>query len=243
MPEARGLFITGTGTEVGKTYVAARIAAALVEQGKRVGVYKPVASGCERSPQGELISADAVSLWEAAGKPGELARVSPQKFLAPLAPHLAAREEGKEVDPALLRSGLDYWLERSEIVLVEGAGGLLSPLSDEEFNADLACELGFPLVVVAANELGTINHTLLTLVAATTFREGIPLAGVVLNQVRPESDPSAGTNAQELVSRMVPPLLGSLGFGSSTFSEPVDWFQLARSPRKAWRSRAEVPGS
>src|SRR5215207_10081340 len=118
----RGLFITGTSTEVGKTRVAAMIARALVADGRRVGVYKPVASGC-RVEAGELIADDAVALWEAARRPGELKRVCPQHFKAPLAPSRAAAIEGKSVDAALLRSGLDYWREACDIVLVEGAGG------------------------------------------------------------------------------------------------------------------------
>src|SRR5687767_5738803 len=113
----RGLFITGTDTGVGKTYVAAIVARELAAAGKRVGVYKPVASGCRRE-NGGLISDDAVTLWEAAGRPGELDAVCPQRFEAPLAPHLAARAEGRTVDPQLLRSGLEYWRQTSEIVIV-----------------------------------------------------------------------------------------------------------------------------
>jgi len=104
---SRGLFITGTGTGVGKTYVAALVAESLLAMGKRVGVYKPVASGCELR-DGRLQSSDAVALWEAAGRPGTLDRVCPQMFAAPLAPHLAARAEGRRVDQALLRTGLDF---------------------------------------------------------------------------------------------------------------------------------------
>ena len=144
----RGLFITGTDTGVGKTYVAALVARALAAEGRRVGVYKPVASGCRR--QGDrLVSDDALSLWEAAGRPGELERVCPQRFAAPLAPHLAARAEDARVDEEQLRRGLDYWIERSDIVIVEGVGGLMSPLTDDEYVADLAYEFGYPLVVVA----------------------------------------------------------------------------------------------
>src|SRR5258708_35422490 len=98
----RGLFITGTDTEIGKTYVASLIARALVSAGHRVGVYKPAASGCRR--QGDsLVSDDAVALWRAAGSPGTLAEVCPQVFAAPLAPYLAATAEGRELDAALLR--------------------------------------------------------------------------------------------------------------------------------------------
>src|SRR3954471_20401000 len=133
---SRGLFITGTGTGVGKTYVGALIVRALCDAGKRVGVYKPAASGCE-DRGGKLVSADAIALWEAAGRPGTLEQVCPQVFAAPLAPHLAARAEGKQVDPQHLREGIRFWQTTSDVVLVEGAGGLMSPLSDDDYNADL----------------------------------------------------------------------------------------------------------
>ena len=224
-----GLFITGTGTEVGKTYVAAIIAATLADQGHRVGVYKPVASGCHRR-DGELVSDDALTLWEAAGQPGELSAVCPQRFEAPLAPNVAAREEGKQVDAELLQSGLDYWLERSDVILVEGVGGLMSPVSDEDYVADLAYEFGFSLVVVASNVLGVINQTLQTLITAATFREGIDVAGVVLNDIRRPSgdDVSTSSNRKELASRCVPPVLAQVNWGASRFETGVDWIRLAR---------------
>ncbi len=223
----RGLFITGTDTEVGKTYVASLIARALREAGHRVGVYKPAASGCLRKGR-TLVSEDAVALWEAAGKPGPLTCVCPQRFAAPLAPHLAARVEGKEIDAQLLRTGIEYWLDQSEIVLVEGAGGLMSPMGDNDYVADLACDFGFPLIVVARNVLGTINHTLQTLITAATFRDGLNVAGIVLNQpCRPPRDLSLATNRQELAARCVPPILAEVGWKKG-FDAEVDWFALAR---------------
>jgi dethiobiotin synthetase len=231
-PSVRGLFFTGTSTEVGKTYVAALVAAELVAAGYRVGVYKPVASGCEQR-DGELISGDATRLWQAAGQPGEFAAVCPQCFAAPLAPHLAARCEGRRVDPELLRRGLAYWIERSEIVLVEGAGGLMSPISDEDFVADLAADLGFPLVVVAANELGVINQTLQTLITAAAFRDGLPVAGIVLNETHPPdaADISRSSNRDELIRHCIPPLLASVAWQSDRFDRSVPWFALAAPPR------------
>src|SRR4051812_21331307 len=206
-----GLFITGTGTGVGKTYVAAQLAAALRAAGKRVGVYKPVASGCELR-NGELISADALALWEAAGKPGTLQQVCPQLFAAPLAPHLAARAEGKDVDRQKLRDGIEVWRTRSHVVLVEGAGGLMSPISDDDYNADLAAEFGYPLLVVAANVLGTINATLQTLIAARSFRK-LRVAGVVLNSpAQLSNDASIATNADELRKRCEAPILATVDF-------------------------------
>ena len=134
------------------------------------------------------MSDDALALWQAAGSPGTLAEVCPQVFAAPLAPHLAAAAEGKRLDADLLRRGLDIWLERSDVVLVEGAGGLMSPLGEDEFVADLAYDFGFPLVVVADNRLGAINHVLQTLITAATFRDGLPVAGIVLNQAHAGGD-------------------------------------------------------
>jgi len=227
-PRIPGLFITGTDTAVGKTYVAALVARELVAAGHRVGVYKPVASGCRRDDE-RIVSDDALALWEAAGRPGELDRVCPQCFLAPLAPHLAARAEGRQVDGDLLRSGLAYWQARSEIILVEGVGGLMSPVSDEDYVADLAEEFGFPLIVVSRNALGTINQTLQTLITAATFRDGLPIAGVVLNNPTPPGDDaSLSTNHQELSARCVPPILAEVPWQADRFDTPVDWLNLAR---------------
>jgi dethiobiotin synthetase len=225
----KGLFITGTDTGVGKTYVAALIARSLVAAGHRVGVYKPAASGCTRDATGKLVSDDAVALWNAAGQPGDLERVSPQCFAAPLAPHLAARTEGKTLDANLLRSGLDYWKGCSDVVIVEGAGGLLSPLGERECVADLAQDFGYPLVVVTRNTLGTINATLQTLFAAAHYRGGLSVAGVVLNHPVPPvaDDMSLATNRAELAARCSAPMLAGVDCGKTAIDCPVDWFALA----------------
>lgn len=232
-----GLFITGTDTGVGKTYIAALIARHLTADRRKVGVYKPAASGCWR--QGDsLVSDDAVALWEAAGRPGNLEHVCPQLFEAPLAPHLAAQAEGRRLDADLLRHGLEYWRRRSEIILVEGAGGLMSPLGEDEYVADLAEEFGFPLVVVSPNVLGTINQTLQTMIAASVFcgrkkrgaSEGLSVAGVVLNHPSPPSaaDASLSSNRRELAARCTPPILGEVNWDADQMDDAVDWFALAR---------------
>jgi dethiobiotin synthetase len=224
-----GLFITGTDTDVGKTYVGAIVARALHWAGNRVGIYKPAASGC-RLESVELVSDDALTLWQAAGCPGTLDHVCPQRFAAPLAPHLAARAEGCEIDRQKLRDGLDYWRERSDFLLVEGAGGLLAPIDDEESFADLARDFGFPLLVVAKNALGTINHTLLTLHAAKTLYGGLPVAGIVLNHPAPPNpnDPSLVTNRRELERRTDVPIVGDVFWGAEKIDAQVDWFALAK---------------
>jgi len=239
-----GLFITGSDTGVGKTYVAALIARALREQGHSVGVYKPVATGCQECATGSasavlstgktrgtrrLISNDAQVLWQAAGRPGELDNVCPQRFRAPLAPHLAAREEGNQVDSALLRDGVHYWQKRSDIVLVEGAGGLMSPITDDEFVADVAYDLGYPLVIVVPNRIGAINQALQTLIAAATFKEGMRVAGIVLNRPSQagDDDPSLATNRRELAARSIPPVLAEVVFEGREFDAPIDWLAVA----------------
>jgi dethiobiotin synthetase len=215
-----GLFITGTDTGVGKTYAAAAIARAVRAAGFTVGVYKPVSSGGDD---------DALALWEAAGQPGGLERVCPQRFAAPLAPHLAARAEWREVDSDLLREGLKYWQARSDFVIVEGAGGLLSPLTADEYNADLALEFGYPLVVVAHNKIGVINQVLQTVLTARRHRDGLSVAAVVLNSVTPPGDdPSLATNRDELTKRCDVPVI-ELAYGATTFELAVDWLKLAKS--------------
>ncbi len=225
----RGLFITGTDTGVGKTYVAALIAKALVAAGVRAGVYKPAASGCEER-EGRLISDDAQTLWEAAGRPQSLDLVCPQMFRAPLAPHLAARAEGKEIDRDQLYAGLAAWTGQCDVMLVEGAGGLMSPMSDDDYVADLAQAFGYPLVVVAPNVLGVINQTLQTLITAAAYAEGLDVAGVVLNHVRRlEHDPSVASNLDELKKRCGPPVLTQVAWEGG-FTETVDWRRLCIAP-------------
>jgi dethiobiotin synthetase len=218
-----GLFITGTNTNVGKTHVAVRMIESLVRQGVRVGVYKPAASGWHAN---EFEQSDPYRLWQAAGRPGTLAQVCPQTFSAPLAPPAAAAAEGRKVDPDLLRSGIEFWQQNSDFVIVEGVGGLMSPVSDDDYVADLAYEFGYKLIVVAANELGVINQTLQTLITAETFRQGIHVAGIVLNHPRntnPQTDPSSLLNRADLERRCVPPILTELAWNASDFSVAVDW--------------------
>jgi dethiobiotin synthetase len=175
---------------------------------------------------GKLVSADAFALWEAAGRPGTLEQVCPQLFAAPLAPHLAARAEGRRVDSELLRNGIEIWRESSDVVIVEGAGGLMSPISDDDYNADLAAEFGFPVLVVAANELGTINATLQTLIAVRTYRDELPVAGIVLNSPsRADEDPSVESNVDELARRCGAPLLAVVEHGGG-FDRAVNWFEV-----------------
>lgn len=225
-----GFFITGTDTGVGKTRVTARIARSLVRQGCRVGVYKPAASGGVWDGE-RWRYADPEELWEAAGRPRSLGEVCPQCFPAPLAPHLAAQAAGQPFDTQRLRSGIEPWLAHSDVVLVEGAGGFFSPLGADQLVADLACDLAFPLIVVAPDRLGTINQTLQTTFAIAHYRGGQRLAGVVLNELTfadPQSDPSVMSNGRELARRLPCPLLARLAFDANDFDPPIDWRRVAQ---------------
>lgn len=205
MPAA-GLFITGTDTGVGKTMVAMAIAAERRATGLRVGVYKPVASGVVLDG-----SSDIERLWKAAGRPLTLAAVCPQAFAAPIAPVQAAIVEGKHVDELLLRDGIRPWLEAFDYVVVEGAGGLFSPLGEQSLNVDLARDLGLPLVIVDAARLGMIGRTLATVRAARA--EGLEVAEIVISHVHPlvgsPDDPTSEAGIvrngiTELVRRLAP---------------------------------------
>lgn len=229
----RGLFITGTDTGVGKTYVAAAIVRACRAAGIRVGAYKPVCTGREADRSGNEIWPDVAALGAALDHacPAEL--ICPQRFAAPLAPPSAARLETRSVDRQQLRDGITRWRDQAELLIVEGVGGLLCPLTDEETVADFAAETGFPLVIVAALKLGAINHTLLTVEVAR--QRGLPIAGLLLNELRPEDD-SQASGIAEITARSPVPILGVLPFQKAVELRPghvistIDWWNLATVP-------------
>ena len=223
-----GLFITGTDTEVGKTFVASLIVKQLSAAGHRVGVYKPVASDCVSDGR-ELVSEDAVHLWQAAGRPLSLEAVCPQRFEAPLAPHLSAAKSGHVLDASLLRTGIEAWADQCDVIIVEGAGGLMSPIGDDEFIADLAMDFGYPTVIVTPNVIGAINQTLQTLITASCFRDGIPVAGVVLNDARSfDADISMESNREEIAKRSARPMLTRLRYEQEEFDDLIDWMQVIK---------------
>lgn len=168
-----GVFVTGTGTEVGKTVVAATIARTLAAEGKRVGVFKPAVTGLD-----EGVETDHALLRRASGSNQSDEEIAPYRYGPPASPHLAAALAGEEIDPARLRGAAAAAAGDVDAIVCEGVGGLLVPLSPGYLVRDLAADLGYPLVVVAGPGLGTINHTLLTVEAARAA--GLEVAAVVL---------------------------------------------------------------
>jgi dethiobiotin synthetase len=186
----QGVFVTGTGTEVGKTVVAAVLARTLASAGKRVAVFKPAVTGLDdypgaganlgvdgpksediarfsaRRPPAPAPAPDHVVLREAAGSGQGDDEVAPYRYGPPMSPHLAAGLAGEEIDPGRLREGARAAADGADALVCEGVGGLLVPLAPDYLVRDFATDLGLPLVVVASPGLGTINHTLLTVEAA-----------------------------------------------------------------------------
>lgn len=179
----RGLFVTGTDTEVGKTVVAAAICAALAARGERVAAFKPVVTGLEEPPPAPW-PADHALLATAAGGGQAPGDVAPYRFGPPLSPHYAAELAGERVDPKRLREAARTASAGADALVCEGVGGLLVPLADDYSVRDLAADLALPLVVVARTGLGTISHTVLTVEAARAA--GLTVAAVVMT---PWSDP------------------------------------------------------
>lgn len=193
-------FVTGTGTEVGKTTIASALAETRRAGGQRVGVYKPVASGCVRDDDGEWIAEDAQRLWQAAGQPLSLHTVCPQRFELPLAPPQAAAEANTRVDEDLLLAGVEPWMQNhSDTLIIEGAGGLFSPISESMLNLDFALRLRERLpqmrvVLVAPNCLGTIHDCVACVRAAE--QAGLKIHRIVLNQM--SEDESVQSNAASI---------------------------------------------
>jgi dethiobiotin synthetase len=234
-----GLFVTGTDTGVGKTAVAAAIARALTREGRHVGVFKPVATGCTRTPAG-LTSDDAARLAQATGLEPPLSRVVPHRFEPPLAPPVAAALEGVTLELEGLmrdwRDAVEWWSTRADVMVVEGVGGLLCPLAQAATVADFAVAVDYPLLIVARSSLGTLNHTLLTCEAAR--RRGLRIAGVVMNQPQPGAQDMAMMTNRNILAGWLEevPLLASVEYHASV-DDVVDamrlvgWSARARSPR------------
>ncbi len=206
---SEGIFITGTDTEVGKTLIAAGLVAALKEQGIDVGVMKPLESGAP-SFGSAPIPRDAVYLREIAGVYDDLDLINPYCFQAPLAPGMAAEKEGVKIDLQRIKVPYDELKDSHQFMVVEGAGGLLVPITQGLLLPDLIKFLDLPLLLVARSSLGTINHTLLTLFYCQ--QEGLEVKGVIMNKSTADADPSEESNAQVITQFSGVPVLGSFPY-------------------------------
>jgi dethiobiotin synthetase len=202
----RGLFITGTDTGVGKTVLTGAIAAVLRERGVKVGVMKPVATGCVARREG-LVSEDGEFLAQVADVAGPLDEITPIRLAEPLAPTVAAARAGAPIDLERVWQAWRRLRAAHDVMLVEGIGGILCPITPDRLLADVAKEFGLPVLIVARANLGTINHTLLTVEAARA--RGLAIAGIVLNRYHTDStDLAEFTNPDEIARASGAAILG-----------------------------------
>ena len=220
----RGFFVTGTDTSVGKTVVSTGLERALRARGIDAAGMKPVETGV-----GAAGPLDALALREAAGGADPLEDVCPERFALPAAPSVAAAAEGRAVDLGRVRTAFERLRARHACVIVEGAGGLLVPIAQGSDMADLARELGLPLLVVARASLGTLNHTRLTLEAIAT--RGLTLAGVVISRAGgplPQGDAQNLEALRQLLGSRLAGEVPPLAPGVPAPAEAFVWERLLR---------------
>ncbi|MBN1491474.1 MAG: dethiobiotin synthase [Phycisphaerae bacterium] len=196
----RGWFITGTDTGVGKTVIAGALAKLLREAGRRVGVFKPIATGCRREMDLGLVSGDTEFLAHCAESPDTLATISPVRYATALAPLVAAERSRRPIDHDAIRDAHAEIAGHSDVMIIEGIGGLLVPIERKLFVADLAVQFGLPLIIVARAGLGTLNHTLLTLEAARARK--LRVDAVVLNHYESMLPTLAEETNPEVIARL-----------------------------------------
>jgi dethiobiotin synthetase len=216
----RGFFIAGTDTGVGKTHVAVALTRALVARGLRVAVMKPVAAGASETPQGPR-NDDALKLLAASNVEAAYEDVNPWLLATPASPHLAARQAGISIRHEPILGAQRKLAGRADLLVVEGAGGWLAPISAIETMGDVALKLALPVVLVVGMRLGCLNHALLTREAIRS--QGVPFAGWIANRMRADM-PLADANIDTLASRFGMAPLGVVPSGNlGSGADPPSW--------------------
>jgi len=206
-------FVTGTDTNVGKTYISQALIRHFVHAGNKTVGMKPIASGCEISRhgvwQGQLVNEDALALYEASSVKPTLDLMNPYRFSPAIAPHIAAQQAGVKIDIDVIDSAYRQLAAIADVVVVEGAGGFLVPINAQQTMAHLAVKLNLPIVLVVGMRLGCINHALLTVEAIRA--RGLTLAGWVANRIEPDM-PMFEENLASLQQRIDAPCLSVVGW-------------------------------
>jgi dethiobiotin synthetase len=216
---AKGFFITGTDTGVGKTIVAGAVVTALKFLGVKTGVMKPVETGCSREG-GKLFPNDGLFLRRIADIDDPVALVTPCCFESPLSPMAAAEIDASQVNVEEIKKAFRTMAAKYGAVVVEGIGGLMVPISKDYYVAELAAEIGLPLIIVARPGLGTINQTMLTLNHA--LRAGIDVAGIVINYSSPPEHSLAEKTNPGVLSRIASaPLIGTFPYLKEVRGETI----------------------
>ncbi len=196
LPKKTGLFITGTDTGVGKTLIAGAIAKILTGEGIKVGVFKPIATGCKRSWEG-MVSVDTEFLADCANSDLSLSTITPIGYLTPAAPIVSVAYDGPAIDFNKIATAYNEICNFCDFIIVEGIGGVRVPLTAEFDLLDLAVEFNLPTVIVARPDLGTINHTLMTVDCIRAAK--LKIAGIVINGY----DATSATIAEETADKVI----------------------------------------
>jgi dethiobiotin synthetase len=226
----KGVFITGTDTGVGKTIIAAAIGRAVTGLGYSTAVMKPVETGCRRDGP-VLVPHDGSFLLDMSGSDIPLSDVTPYRFETPVAPLVASETEGLEINTDLILDTFYRLSSRHDFIIVEGVGGIMVPVRDDMLIIDLIKAMDLPVVIVAMNKLGMINHTLLTVNAA--LDRGITVKGVIINSPSlPTGDMAEETNPSVLKRLLKVPLLGEFpyleGINKGLIDEASKHIDIAR---------------
>ncbi len=230
-----GIFITATDTDVGKTVITGAIGAALRIRGMKIGVMKPLASGGVTNNIGKLISTDATFIMEAAGiSEDERDLVNPLCLSPALTPAVAAIVSGIQVDiPAVLKA-YEILNKKYDSLLVEGVGGITAPLWQDYLTVDLMLELALPAIVVTRPNLGTINHTVLTVEYAR--QRGVEVAGIIINGWNESEMGILEKSNEDYISRLTKiPILGKFPYSPQIAAGDVQAIELARLGEKYLR--------
>ena len=233
----KGVFVTGTGTGVGKTVVCGLLAGFLRARGMRVTTQKWVETGVTDGPSDIDVHRRLMGDPGSAPEPPPADRC-PYRFSFPASPHLAAAREGRRVDPAVIEAAYRRLAETHDAVLVEGAGGFLVPLSEELLTGDLVARIGLPVLVVVRNRLGCVNDALLTMEAVR--RRGVPLLGLVFNRFPAEGDAAPAevfSDNPRIVAKIAgAPVLGLVPLLSDPARGAEAFAPVGRAFLEQWRS-------
>ncbi|WP_245615789.1 dethiobiotin synthase [Andreprevotia chitinilytica] len=235
--DAGRYFITGTDTDIGKTVATSQLLRAFAAAGKQVVAMKPVASGCEWR-DGTLWNADVAAHRAASNVDAPVELTNPYRFEPAISPHLAAREAGVTISLDHLARCADQLSPLADILLVEGAGGWLAPLSDEASMADLAVKLAAPVILVVGMRLGCINHALLSTHAIRA--SGLPLVGWIANQIDPAMSRYA-ENLGYLTAHLGAPLLAEIPFAPDALQRALCWRNVSFIDDGACGESSAVP--
>lgn len=227
------LFITGTDTEIGKTLVTGLLLDYLRKVGYSVITQKWIQTGSEGFPLDISVHLRLAGMSESDIE-AELVDICPFQFKLPASPHLAAAEENKRIDPDKIIESFYKLEEKYDCVLAEGIGGALVPLSENELVIDIAERLQLPVLIVAGNKLGAINHTLLTIEAVRS--RNLPLAGIIFNNISPETDPAIIEDNPEIIRRFTSEdVIGTLPYRLETESLKKDFTNIGDNLLKILR--------